>query len=105
MHYFFEGNTSKENLELLVIIMFIVLLLEVIAQFYFVYMASWLGQDIVKDIREKLFTHLSHFKMKYFILFTELLQDKKNTDILYPALILSVCYTVFLIKQEVSMQL
>lgn len=66
MHYFFEGNTSKENLELLVIIMFIVLLLEVIAQFYFVYMASWLGQDIVKDIREKLFTHLSHFKMKYF---------------------------------------
>nr|WP_298660641.1 ABC transporter ATP-binding protein [uncultured Flavobacterium sp.] len=66
MHYFFEGNTNKENLELLVIIMFVILLLEVIAQFYFVYMASWLGQDIVKDIREKLFVHLSRFKMKYF---------------------------------------
>lgn len=66
MNYFFNGNTSKENLELLVLMMFVILLLEVIAQFYFVYMASWLGQDIVKDIREKLFTHLSRFKMKYF---------------------------------------
>ena len=46
--------------------MFVVLLLEVIAQFYFIYLASWLGQDIVKDIREKLFHHLSNFKMKYF---------------------------------------
>lgn len=66
MHSFFDGNSNKENLELLVIIMFVILLLEVIAQFYFVYMASWLGQDIVKDIREKLFVHLSRFKMKYF---------------------------------------
>ena len=54
MHSFFDGNSNKENLELLVIIMFVILLLEVIAQFYFVYMASWLGQDIVKDIREKI---------------------------------------------------
>lgn len=66
MHYFFEGNDKTTNLQLLVIIMFGVLLLEVIAQFYFVYLASWLGQDILKDIREKLFHHLSNFKMKYF---------------------------------------
>lgn len=43
--------------------------------------------------------------MKYFVLFPELLQDKENPDILYPALTLSVYYTVLLIKQEVSMQL
>ncbi|OWP85110.1 antibiotic ABC transporter ATP-binding protein [Flavobacterium davisii] len=42
------------------------LLLEVLAQFYFVYWANILGQDIIKDIRLKLFTHLSHFKIQYF---------------------------------------
>ena len=47
-------------------LMGIVLLLEVFSQFYFVYWANWLGQDIVKDIRTKLFKHMLSFKMKYF---------------------------------------
>jgi len=42
------------------------LVLEVVSQFYFVYWANWLGQDIVKDIREKLFAHISSFRMKFF---------------------------------------
>ncbi|MGG7036607.1 MAG: ABC transporter ATP-binding protein, partial [Flavobacterium sp.] len=44
----------------------IVLLLEVFSQFYFVYWANWLGQDIIKDIRTKLFKHMLSFRMKYF---------------------------------------
>jgi ATP-binding cassette, subfamily B, multidrug efflux pump len=44
----------------------VVLLLEVFSQFYFVFWANWLGQDIVKDIRNKLFKHLLSFRMKYF---------------------------------------
>ncbi|AWG21546.1 antibiotic ABC transporter ATP-binding protein [Flavobacterium faecale] len=47
-------------------LMGIVLLLEVFSQFYFVYWANWLGQDIVKDIRIKLFKHILSFRMKYF---------------------------------------
>ena len=47
-------------------LMGIMLILEVAAQFYFVYWANWLGQDIVKDIREKLFAHISSFRMKFF---------------------------------------
>jgi ATP-binding cassette subfamily B multidrug efflux pump len=43
-----------------------VLLLEVFSQFFFVYWANWLGQDIVKDIRVKLFKHILSFRMKYF---------------------------------------
>ncbi|HEY6142041.1 MAG TPA: ABC transporter ATP-binding protein [Flavobacterium sp.] len=43
-----------------------VLLLEVFSQFFFVYWANWLGQDIVKDIRIKMFRHILSFKMKYF---------------------------------------
>jgi ATP-binding cassette, subfamily B, multidrug efflux pump len=46
--------------------MAITLLLEVLAQFYFVYWANILGQDIVRDIRMKLFKHLTSFKVKYF---------------------------------------
>lgn len=47
-------------------LMGIVLMLEVFSQFYFVYWANWLGQDIVKDIRTKLFKHILSFRMKYF---------------------------------------
>jgi ABC-type multidrug transport system fused ATPase/permease subunit len=44
----------------------ITLILEVISQFFFVYWSNWLGQDIVKDIRTKLFKHMLSFRMNYF---------------------------------------
>ncbi|MBC5842049.1 ABC transporter ATP-binding protein [Flavobacterium sp. F-380] len=47
-------------------LMGIVLLAEVFSQFYFVFWSNWLGQDIVKDIRIKLFKHILSFRMKYF---------------------------------------
>ncbi|WP_338410707.1 ABC transporter ATP-binding protein, partial [uncultured Flavobacterium sp.] len=49
-----------------IILMGVVLLLEVFSQFFFSYWANWLGQDIIKDIRNKLFNHIASFKMKYF---------------------------------------
>lgn len=64
-----DRYVQKEDsygLLLYIILMAGVLLLEVLAQFYFVYWANWLGQDIVKDLRIKLFNHLTNFKMKYF---------------------------------------
>jgi ATP-binding cassette subfamily B multidrug efflux pump len=57
---------DQQGLLLYITLMGIVLLLEVFSQFYFVYWANWLGQDIVKDIRTKLFRHLLSFRMKYF---------------------------------------
>ncbi len=66
MQYFFAGNDNPTNLKVLVIIMFIALVLEGIAQFYFTYLANWLGQDIIKDLRDKLYHHITSFKMKYF---------------------------------------
>lgn len=47
-------------------LMGIVLMLEVFSQYFFVFWANWLGQDIIKDIRIKLFGHLLSFRMKYF---------------------------------------
>lgn len=57
---------DKTGLLYYIILMGVVLLLEVAAQFYFTYWANWLGQDIIKDIRNKLFNHIASFKMKYF---------------------------------------
>lgn len=57
---------DKHGLLMYIILMGIVLLMEVFSQFYFVYWANWLGQDIVKDIRTKLFKHILSFRMKYF---------------------------------------
>jgi ATP-binding cassette, subfamily B, multidrug efflux pump len=49
-----------------ILLMGFVLLLEVLSQFFFVFWANWLGQDIVKDIRVKLFKHMLSFRMKYY---------------------------------------
>jgi ATP-binding cassette subfamily B multidrug efflux pump len=57
---------NQQGLLLYVTLMGVVLLCEVLSQFFFVYWANWLGQDIVKDIRIKLFKHLLSFRMKYF---------------------------------------
>ncbi|WP_310557165.1 ABC transporter ATP-binding protein [Flavobacterium sp.] len=57
---------DEQGLLLYVVIIGVVLLLEVLSQFYFVFWANWLGQDIIKDIRIKLFKHMTSFKMSYF---------------------------------------
>lgn len=57
---------DKDGLLIYAVWMGIVLIMEVVSQFYFVYWANWLGQDIIKDIRVKLFKHLLTFKMKYY---------------------------------------
>lgn len=59
-------NNDKHELLYFIIIMAVVLFFEVISQFFFTYWANWLGQDIIKDIRLKLYQHIVSFKMKYF---------------------------------------
>ncbi|HGE5774120.1 ABC transporter ATP-binding protein [Flavobacterium psychrophilum] len=57
---------DKNGFSLFVILMASSLIFEVLSQFYFVYWANWLGQDIIKDIRIKLFKHMTSFKISYF---------------------------------------
>jgi len=59
---------TKDSIGLLYYILLMggVLIMEVVSQFYFVYLANYLGQDIIRDIRIKLFSHFMSFKMKYF---------------------------------------
>ncbi|WNH07699.1 ABC transporter ATP-binding protein [Thalassobellus suaedae] len=49
-----------------VVLMFVVLILQTVFQLLFIYYAAWLGQNLVMDVRVKLFNHLLRFKMKYY---------------------------------------
>lgn len=57
---------DKESLVQLIIWMICILFGEVIFQLCFIYFANWLGQEVIKDIRIKLFNHMINFKKKYF---------------------------------------
>lgn len=43
-----------------------VLLAEVLLQFLFTFYANWLGQQVIRDLRLNLFSHMLRFKMQYF---------------------------------------
>lgn len=49
-----------------IILMVIVLFLEVIFQFAFIFYTNYLGQSVIRDMRQKLFRLMMSFKMKYF---------------------------------------
>ncbi|MCB0426412.1 MAG: ABC transporter ATP-binding protein [Mangrovimonas sp.] len=64
-----DNNIEKKLVEGFlpyIILMGGILLLEVIFQLLFIYYASWLGQNVVKDVRTKLFNYILSFRMKYF---------------------------------------
>ena len=49
-----------------VILMLVVLILEVVFQFAFIFYTNWLGQSVIRDMRQKLFRLMTSFKMQYF---------------------------------------
>ncbi|WP_242158810.1 ABC transporter ATP-binding protein [Aestuariivivens sediminis] len=60
------ATKEKEDFSFYIVLMLGVLFLQTIFQLLFIYYASWLGQNLVMDVRVKLFDHLLKFKMKYF---------------------------------------
>jgi subfamily B ATP-binding cassette protein MsbA len=54
------------ELQFYILLMLVVLVLEVVFQFAFIYYANWLGQNVIKDIRVKLFKLMTSFKMEYY---------------------------------------
>lgn len=63
-HYVMIPN--PEWLGWMTLIMIGVLVIETVVQFYQSYYSSWLGQTIVKDLRTKLYAHVSTFRLRYF---------------------------------------
>jgi len=57
---------DKEGFFRWALLIFGLLLLEAVLQFVTTYYANWLGQNIIQDLRTKLFDRISAFKLKYF---------------------------------------
>jgi len=60
------AKADLNGLAIYVGLMALVLILEVSSQFFFTYIASWLGQNIIKDIRTNLFDKMLKFRLSYF---------------------------------------
>lgn len=59
-----EGDT--QGVLNMILILIGVLIVEAIVQFYQTYLANWLGQTIIKDLRVQLYQHILSFKLSYF---------------------------------------
>jgi len=57
---------NYEGLLRITYILVALLCAEVLMQFLFSYYSNWLGQTVIRDIREKLFAYLLRLKMRYF---------------------------------------
>ena len=57
---------DPEGLLRIIIIIFSLLLLEGIVQFFYIYLSSWIGQHVIQDLRSKIFEHIISLKMRYF---------------------------------------
>ena len=55
-----------DGLQKMVILLFVLLILNAIVMYFHTYLSGWLGQNIIKDIRIKLFSHLQKFKLQFF---------------------------------------
>jgi ATP-binding cassette, subfamily B, multidrug efflux pump len=42
------------------------LILEVILQYFFIYSTNWLGQSVIRDLRVRVFKHITSLKLSYF---------------------------------------
>ena len=57
---------NPEGLLRIIIIIFSLLVIEGIVQFFYIYLSSWIGQHVIQDLRSKIFEHIISLKMRYF---------------------------------------
>jgi ATP-binding cassette subfamily B protein len=59
-------NGDKESLANMVLVLLVLLILHGIVQYVHTYLSGWLGQNVIRDIRIKLFKHLLNFRLRFF---------------------------------------
>ena len=57
---------DKEKLLEITIVLLVLLFLEGLIQFFYIYLSTWIGQHVIQDLRAKIFKHILSLKMKYF---------------------------------------
>ena len=55
-----------EELKLVFYVLLAVLAAQALLQFFSTYLAAWLGQSLIKDIRDRLYKHVLNLKLTYF---------------------------------------
>ena len=59
-------SPEKSQLQFISIVLFGILFLEAIVQFLYIYLATWLGQHVIQDLRAKVYQHILKLKMTFF---------------------------------------
>ena len=54
------------GLKKMILLLFFLLILNAIVMYFHTYLSGWLGQNIIKDIRIKLFSHMQKFRLRFF---------------------------------------
>lgn len=62
--YVFKGDPS--GLTRIAIIVFALLLVETVFRYGFSYVTSWLGQSVIRDLRVRIFRHITSLRLSYF---------------------------------------
>lgn len=57
---------DKDGLIMMSLILIGLLILQTIVQYYHTYLTNTLGQSVIKDLRKKVFNHLTKLRLKYF---------------------------------------
>jgi len=57
---------NQQKLFEIIILIFLLLIIEGAVQFFYIYLSTWIGQNVIKDLRIKLFKHIVNLRMQYF---------------------------------------
>jgi ATP-binding cassette subfamily B protein len=57
---------NKDGLLWMAILFIVVLVISVVMKYYFIYITAKLGQSVIKDMRVKVFRHITHLRLRYF---------------------------------------
>ena len=55
-----------QGLQIIAIVMIVLLVVETFMRYYFGYLTAWLGTSIIRDLRQKVYSHLIFSKLQYF---------------------------------------
>ncbi len=58
--------SDPENLFKITVLLIVLLFCEGFIQFFYIYLSTWIGQNVILDLRKKIFKHIISLKMSFF---------------------------------------
>ena len=60
------ANNDYNSMVVVMIILLVLLVVQAIAQYIHTYVSGWLGQQVIRDIRARLYSHIISLRLKFF---------------------------------------